>query len=215
MQFSFAFSGKLHRVSISSGNRPRYTKCVSILSSEGFGCRLIDSLLIISDRFSFVKNFLKLFSKFLKQSFQNSNFSDRRLFRNSLFIISNRNPFVKNFFILFKPLFRSTAAPLSDSFNRIPQGEAQSQALFSKIQSEFLRTRLITKAAMEKATLTADNAHATISTAILFPFRFLFVFFIFYPLSASFDTKDSPDVAASLFSLSCFIRFTSSAQPEA
>ena len=34
MQFSFAFSGKLHRVSISSGNRPRYTKCVSILSSK-------------------------------------------------------------------------------------------------------------------------------------------------------------------------------------
>ena len=52
---------------------------------------------------------------------------------------------------------------------------------------------------MEKATLTADNEHATISTAILFPFRFLFVFFIFYSLSASFDAKDSPDVAASLF----------------
>ena len=61
MQFSFAFSGKLHRVSISSGNRPRCTKCVSILSSEGFGCRLIDSLFIISDCFSFVKNFFKTF----------------------------------------------------------------------------------------------------------------------------------------------------------
>ena len=61
MQFSFAFSGKLHRVSISSGNRPRYTKCVSILSSEGFGCRLIDSLFIISEAFSFVKNFFKTF----------------------------------------------------------------------------------------------------------------------------------------------------------
>ena len=61
MQFSFAFSGKLHRVSISSGNRPRYTKCVSILSSEGFGRRLIDSLFIISDEVSFVKNFLKTF----------------------------------------------------------------------------------------------------------------------------------------------------------
>ena len=41
------------------------------------------------------------------------------------------------------------------------------------------------------------------------------VFFIFYPLSVSFDTKDSPDVAASLFSLSCFICFTSSVRPEA
>ena len=61
MQLSFAFSGKLHRVSISSGNRPRYTKCVSILSSEGFGCRLIDSLFIISDEVSFVKNFFITF----------------------------------------------------------------------------------------------------------------------------------------------------------
>ena len=26
--------------------------------------------------------------------------------------------------LLFKPLFRSTAAPLSDSFNRLPQREA-------------------------------------------------------------------------------------------
>ena len=47
--------------------------------------------------FHLSRTFSKLFSKFLRQIFQKSNFSDRRLFRNSLFIISNRNPFVKNF----------------------------------------------------------------------------------------------------------------------
>ena len=30
----------------------------------------------------------------------------------------------RTFFVLFKPFFSSTAAPLSDSFNRIPQREA-------------------------------------------------------------------------------------------
>ena len=92
---------------------------------------LFNSLFIISDCFSFVKNFFKTFSKFLKQIFQKSNYSDRRLFRNSLFIISNRNPFVKNFFILFKPLFSLTAVPLSDSFNRIPQQSPSCQQKFS------------------------------------------------------------------------------------
>ena len=84
----------------------------------------LTAYLLYQTVFHLSRTFSKLFSKFLKQFSQNSNFSDRRLFRNSLFIISNRNPFVKNFFILFKPLFSSTAAPLSDSFNRIPQGEA-------------------------------------------------------------------------------------------
>ena len=61
------------------------------------------SLFIISEVFSFVKNFFsKLFSKLLKQFSQNSNFSDRHLFRNSLFSISNSKPFVKNFFHSFQ-----------------------------------------------------------------------------------------------------------------
>ena len=56
--------------------------------------------------FHLSRTFSKLFSKFLKQIFQKSNFSDRRLFRNSLFIISNRNPFVKNFFRSFQAAFQ-------------------------------------------------------------------------------------------------------------
>ena len=56
--------------------------------------------------FHLSRTFSKLFLKFLKQIFQKSNFSDRRLFRNSLFIISNRNPFVKNFFRSFQAAFQ-------------------------------------------------------------------------------------------------------------
>ena len=52
--------------------------------------------------FHLSRTFSKLFSKFLKQIFQKSNFSDRRLFRNSLFSISNSKPFVKNFFRSFQ-----------------------------------------------------------------------------------------------------------------
>ena len=64
--------------------------------------------------FHLSRTFSKLFSKFLRQIFQKSNFSDRRLFRNSLFIISNRNPFVKNF--LF---FSSRCRPLSLNAQRL------------------------------------------------------------------------------------------------
>ena len=87
--------------------------------------------LLYQNYFRLSRTSSKLFSKFLKQFSQNSNFSDRHLFQNSLFIISNRNPFVKNFFVLFKPFFSSTAAPLSDSFNRIPQHSPSCQQKFS------------------------------------------------------------------------------------
>ena len=62
--------------------------------------------LLYQMKFRLSRTFLKLFSKFLKQIFQNPNFSDRHLFRNSLFIISNRNPFVKNFFHSFQAAFQ-------------------------------------------------------------------------------------------------------------
>ena len=91
----------------------------------------LTAYLLYQTVFHLSRTFSKLFSKFLKQFSQNSNFSDRHLFRNSLFIISNRNPFVKNFFVLFKPFFSSTAAPLSDSFNRIPQHSPSCQQKFS------------------------------------------------------------------------------------
>ena len=86
---------------------------------------LVDSLFIISEAFSFVKNFFKTFSKFLKYFFQNSNYSDRCLFRNSLFSISNSKPFVKNFFHSFqifsvRPPRLSTTALIRYHRNYLP-----------------------------------------------------------------------------------------------
>ena len=125
MQFSFAFSGKLHRVSISSGNRPRYTKCVSILSSEGFGCRLIDSLFIISDEVSFVKNFFKTFFEVFEAILSKLKlFLTAVSFETAYLLYQTEIRLSRTFFVLFKPLFSSTSVPLSDSSNRIPQREA-------------------------------------------------------------------------------------------
>ena len=75
-------------------------RCFKKLSFSFAAC------LLYQMKFRLSRTFLKLFSKFLKQFSQNSNFSDRRLFRNSLFIISNRNPFVKNFFRSFQAAFQ-------------------------------------------------------------------------------------------------------------
>ena len=74
-------------------------RCFKKLSFSFAAC------LLYQMKFRLSRTFSKLFSKFLKQFSQNSNFSDRRLFRNSLFIISNRNPFVKNFFRSFQAAF--------------------------------------------------------------------------------------------------------------
>ena len=71
-------------------------RCFKKLSFSFAAC------LLYQMKFRLSRTFFKTFSKFLKQFSQNSNFSDRRLFRNSLFIISNRNPFVKNFFRSFQ-----------------------------------------------------------------------------------------------------------------
>ena len=87
--------------------------------------------LLYQMKFRLSRTFSKLFSKFLKYFSQNSNFSDRHLFRNSLFSISNSKPFVKNFFHSFQIFFSSTAVPLGDSSNRIPQGLPSCQQLFS------------------------------------------------------------------------------------
>ena len=75
-------------------------RCFKKLSFSFAAC------LLYQMKFRSSRTFSKLFSKFLKQFSQNSNFSDRRLFQNSLFIISNRNPFVKNFFRSFQAAFQ-------------------------------------------------------------------------------------------------------------
>ena len=85
--------------------------------------------------------FKTFFSKFLKQFSQNSNFSDRRLFRNSLFSISNSKPFVKDFFSFFSNLLNLIAVPLGDSFNRIPQGLPSCQHNFSIFAKILLNTK--------------------------------------------------------------------------
>ena len=71
-------------------------RCFKKLSFSFAAC------LLYQMKFRLSRTFFKTFSKFLNQFSQNSNFSDRCLFRNSLFIISNRNPFVKNFFRSFQ-----------------------------------------------------------------------------------------------------------------
>ena len=75
-------------------------RCFKKLSFSFAAC------LLYQMKFRLSRTFFKTFSKFLNQFSQNSNFSDRHLFRNSLFIISNRNPFVKNFFRSFQAAFQ-------------------------------------------------------------------------------------------------------------
>ena len=84
----------------------------------------LTACLLYQMKFRLSRTFSKLFRSFLNQFFQNSNFSDRRLFRNSLFIISNRNPFVKNFFRSFQAAFPFDRRASQRQLNRIPQREA-------------------------------------------------------------------------------------------
>ena len=138
MQFSLAFSWKLHRVSISSGNRPRCTKCVSILSSkdsehcsiEAFTARwqliyYIRSIFICQELF---QNF---FRSFWSNSLKTQTFLTAVSFETAYLVYQTQNHLSRTFFILFKPLFSSTAVPLGDSFNRIPPGLPSCQQLFS------------------------------------------------------------------------------------
>lgn len=72
------------------------------------------------------------------------------------------------------------------------------------IYFSFLRTRLITKAAIDSPALTADNAHAIISSVSLAFFCFLFIFehFSLYNYSmyrfGCFYIKDPPESTAGL-----------------
>lgn len=81
--------------------------------------------------FHLSRTFSKLFSKFLKQIFQNSNFLTAVSFETAYLLYQTEIRLSRTFFILFKPLFSSTTAPLSDSFNRIPQHSPSCQQKFS------------------------------------------------------------------------------------
>ena len=81
--------------------------------------------------FHLSRTFSKLFSKFLKQIFQKSNFLTAASFETAYLLYQTEIRLSRTFFILFKPLFSSTASPLSDSFNRIPQQSPSCQQKFS------------------------------------------------------------------------------------
>ena len=93
---------------------------------------LIDSLFSISDLFSFVKNFLKTFFGVFEAILSKLKlFLTAASFETAYLVYQTQNHLSRTFFILFKPLFSSTAAPLSDSFNRIPQHSPSCQHKFS------------------------------------------------------------------------------------
>ena len=83
---------------------------------------LFNSSFIISDCFSFVKNFFQnFFRSFWSRSFKNQTFLTAVSFETAYLLYQTEIRLSRTFFVLFKLLFSSTAAPLSDSFNRIPQ----------------------------------------------------------------------------------------------
>ena len=123
--------------------------------------------------------FQNFFSKFSKHSFQNSNFSDRCLFRNSLFSISNSKPFVKNFFHSFQ-IFSVRPPRLSATALIEYHRDSPPVNNFFHFSAFFFFARLITNAATERPTLTADRAHATTSSATLEFLFFLRGFFIIF-----------------------------------
>ena len=93
---------------------------------------LFNSLFIISDCFSFVKNFFQnFFRSFWSRSFKNQTFLTAVSFETAYLLYQTEIRLSRTFFVLFKPLFSSTAAPLSDSFNRIPQQSPSCQQKFS------------------------------------------------------------------------------------
>ena len=93
--------------------------------------RFSTAYLLYQTVFHLSRTFSKLFSKFLKQIFQNSNFLTAVSFETAYLLYQTEIRLSRTFFILFKPLFSSTAAPLSDSFNRIPQQSPSCQQKFS------------------------------------------------------------------------------------
>ena len=91
----------------------------------------LTAYLLYQTVFHLSRTFSKLFSRFLKQIFQNSNFLTAVSFETAYLLYQTEIRLSRTFFILFKPLFSLTAVPLSDSFNRIPQQSPSCQQKFS------------------------------------------------------------------------------------
>ena len=91
----------------------------------------LTAYLLYQTVFHLSRTFSKLFSKFLKQIFQKSNFLTAVSFETAYLLYQTEIRLSRTFFVLFKPLFSSTAVPLSDSFNRIPNPTANVKHFFS------------------------------------------------------------------------------------
>ena len=81
--------------------------------------------------FHLSRTFSKLFSKFWSRSFKNQTFLTAVSFETAYLLYQTETRLSRTFFVLFNPFFRSTAVPLSDSFNRIPQPSPSCQRKFS------------------------------------------------------------------------------------
>ena len=68
--------------------------------------------------------FSKLFRSFWSNSLKTQTFLTAVSFETAYLLYQTEIRLSRTFFVLFKPFFRSTAAPLSDSFNRIPNPRA-------------------------------------------------------------------------------------------
>ena len=65
--------------------------------------------------------FQNFFRSFWSRSFKIQTFLTAVSFETAYLLYQTEIRLSRTFFVLFKPLFSPTAAPLSDSFNRIPQ----------------------------------------------------------------------------------------------
>ena len=102
---------------------------------------LVDSLFIISDSFLFVKNFFKTFFRsFRSISFKTQTFLTAASFETAYLVYQTQNHLSRTF-SFFSNLFGSTAAPLGDSFNRIPQRLPSCQHNFSIFVKILLNTK--------------------------------------------------------------------------
>ena len=75
--------------------------------------------------------FQKFFRGFWSRSFKIQTFLTAVSFETAYLLYQTEIRLSRTFFVLFKPLFSSTASPLSDSFNRIPQQSPSCQQDFS------------------------------------------------------------------------------------
>ena len=91
----------------------------------------LTAYLLYQTVFHLSRTFSKLFRSFWSSSFEIQTFLTAVSFETAYLLYQTETRLSRTFFVLFKPLFRSTAAPLSDSFNRIPQSSPSCQQKFS------------------------------------------------------------------------------------